>query len=320
MPEYKVNEQCIIGMPACGYGFNSARMCFIARPADGEFQLEEDILTQILAERNYETYVALQHIDPGNLAFCTKICSRIITAQFCIALLNPSKHAKHPEVLISNPNVHLEYGMMLSFHKHVIPMQRSTAELPFNIYPIDTVKYAPETFKAKAEAAIDDAILRFSTKEPPGRPIGAASDVMKYFAFHGLRYTALNDDATRAVFALGDAHGFNLFDGKDQIVFFGYFHEADPIEIAVRVRFLLQNIEIAYTRVHTTEDAANQELAKKILAQLSIEVLIPEEAEAEVLLAKMNEFQQTVGAVPIKLLKPSEVEAIVKKEYEAMGL
>ena len=112
MPEYKVNEECIIGLPACGYGFNSSRMCFIARPADKEFQLEEDILTQVLSDRNYETYVALQRIDPGNLAFCTKICSKIIISHFCIVLLNESQHTGHPNIKIPNPNVQFEYGMM----------------------------------------------------------------------------------------------------------------------------------------------------------------------------------------------------------------
>ncbi len=154
VPQYKVNEQCIIGMPSCGYGFNSARMCFIARPSDAEFQFQEDILTRILSDRNYETYVALQRIDPGNLAFCTKICSKIITSRFCIALLDQSQHAEQPKIKISNPNVYLEYGMMLSFHKHVIPMQLESEVLPFNIHPIDTVKYRPDTFKSKAEAAI----------------------------------------------------------------------------------------------------------------------------------------------------------------------
>ncbi len=320
MPEYKVNEQCIIGMPACGYGFNSSRMCFIARPADAEFALEEDILTQLLSDRNYETYVALQRIDPGNLAFCTKICSKIITSHFCIVLLNQSQHADHPEIKISNPNVHLEYGMMLSFHKHVIPMQRESEVLPFNIYPIDTVKYRPDTFKAKAEAAIDDAILRFTTKEPPGRPIGAASDVLKYFSFRGLRYTPMTDTLAREVFALGEIHGFNLFDGQEGIVFFGYFHESEAQESAVRVRFLLQNIELAYTRIQTSADAAQKEQARKILDQLTIEILVPEDCDTDRLRAKISEFQPSARQIPFALHKPSDIERVVREEYERMSL
>ena len=320
MSEYKVNEQCIIGMPACGYGFNSARMCFIARPADAEFQLEEDILTQVLSERNYETYVALQRIDPGNLAFCTKICSKIITSHFCIALLNQSRHADHPDIKISNPNVHLEYGMMLSFHKHVIPMQRESEVLPFNIYPIDTVKYRPDTFKTMAETAIDDAILRFTTREPPGRPIGAASDVLKYFSFRGLRYTPISDESTRAVFALGQAHGFNLFDGADKIIFFGYFHEEEPREIAIRARFLLQNIELAYARVEASDDGPEKERARRILDQLALEVLVPEACDSDQLAAKISQFQAPMREISLTLHKPSDIERVVHEEYERMAL
>lgn len=320
MPEYKVNQQCIIGMPSCGYGFNSSRLCFIARPADGEFQLEEDILTQILSDRNYETYVAVQRIDPGNLAFCTKICSKIITSHFCIVLLNQSRHAQNPDIRIPNPNVHLEYGMMLSFHKHVIPMQRESEILPFNIYPIDTVKYRPENFKAKAEEAVDDAILRFATMEPPGRPIGAASEVLKYFSFRSLRYTPIMDDATRAVFDLGRLHGFNLFDGSGSIVFFGYFHESEPREIAIRVRFLLQNIQAAYTRIQTNEDLAQREQARRVLDQIAIEVLVPEACNKERLTAKVSEFQQPSRQIPLVFLKPSDIERVIREEYEKMDL
>lgn len=55
-------------------------------PATPEFQLEEDILTQILADRNYETYVALQHIDPGNLA----VVSQRGTPRGSVRLPSPS--------------------------------------------------------------------------------------------------------------------------------------------------------------------------------------------------------------------------------------
>ncbi len=317
MSDIKSNEQCIIGMPSCGYGFDSARMCFIARPADPEFQLEEDILTQILSERNYDTYVALQQIDPGNLAFCTKICSKIITSRFCIVLLNPSKHAQHPDIKISNPNVHLEYGMMLSFHKHVIPMQRSAEDLPFNIYPIDTVKYEPDTFKTKAEEAIVDAILRFETKEPPGRPIGSADDALKYFAFSGLRYTPITSDDARVVYSLGQAQGFNLFDGKDELVFFGYFHELEPTEIGVRIRILLQNIEIGRARIASAEASPQKDAASKLFTKIRVEVLVPEDCDRDGLEAALSEFQPSVP-VPTKFLTAAEIKQIVQAEYERM--
>jgi hypothetical protein len=76
MAEARINESCIIGLPTCGYAFRSARMAFIAAPADEEFALELDVLQTLLREKEYEAYVALQNVEPAKLAFCTKICSR----------------------------------------------------------------------------------------------------------------------------------------------------------------------------------------------------------------------------------------------------
>lgn len=328
MREYRVNEECIIGLPSCGYGFESSRMCFLARPADAEFQLEQEILTTILKERNYELYAALQNIDPGNFAFCTKICSKIITSHFAIVLLNRSKHAEHSDVRIANPNVHLEYGMMLSFHKHVIPMQRQEEDLPFNIYPLDTIKYSPDNFKAKAEVAVDDAILRYTTKEPPGRPVGAASDVLKFFGFRGFRYSDTSTTDAAAIYRLGASYGFHLFDGPHGIVFFGYFHEEDPVEIVVNTRFLVNNVAAAYDRVEGTQplpgsedlSTGQKEAAIRLLDQLSIVLLVPEDAPVDAMQKTIEEHMKEERVIPLELLRPSELAETIKVEYEKVQL
>ena len=117
-------------------------MAFIAAPADEEFSLELEVIQQVLKEREYEAYIALKRLAAGKFAFCTKICSKIITSQFCIVLLNSSKHTKHAKVKIPNPNVHMEYGLMLGFKKHIIPFQRQGEDLAFNIRPLDTILYS----------------------------------------------------------------------------------------------------------------------------------------------------------------------------------
>lgn len=320
MTKYKINEKCIIGMPKCNYGYESSRMCFIARPADQEFQLEEEILTQLLADRNYDNYVALQKIDPGNFAFCTKICSKIITSQFCIVLLNLSSHTDKPDIKIPNPNVHFEYGMMLGFHKHVIPIQKESEELPFNIYPIDTIKYTPGDFKKKAQEAIDDAILRFTTKEPPGRPIGSSSDIFKYFAFQGLRYTDVSDSDTIALYRLGDLHGFNLFDGENKIVYFGYFYKEDPKEIVTKVRFLINNINIAFSRILESANSKAKETADMVMERISIEVLVPENTNKNVMESTIKKYQQSIRNVPVLLHKPSDITEFVRTEYDKINI
>ena len=86
MAEAKINETCIIGLPTCGYAFSSSRMAFIAVPSDDEFRLEVNVFEGLLRDKDYEAYIALQQVDPAKLAFCTKICSKIITSQFCLSL------------------------------------------------------------------------------------------------------------------------------------------------------------------------------------------------------------------------------------------
>ncbi|MBZ5530211.1 MAG: hypothetical protein LAO20_02165 [Acidobacteriia bacterium] len=298
-------------------------MCFLARPADGEFQLEEDILRQLLKERNYDCYVALQRIDPGNFAFCTKICSKIITSHFTIVLLNNSVHAESPGIKIPNPNVHFEYGMMLSFHKHVIPMQRQSEKLAFNIYPLDTIKYKPENFKDKAEVAIDDAILRFKVHEPTGGQMGIPdADVVKYMGLRGLRLSDMTANDVRAVFSLGAVHQFNLFDSSDEVVFFGRFQDEKSTEIVMRVRLLLNNITEAYKKVQRTALTNPQDAAPAlmILDHVRIEILVPESADLAKMAAKIEQFQSPLKRTAVFLRRPSEIEAEVKSQYKSMEL
>src|ERR1019366_61759 len=161
------NEKCFIGLPSCGYIYESAKSCFIACPSDDRYTTKLDVIKNILESKQYETYIALQKLDPANFAFCTKICSRIIQSQFCIVLLDYSENGKGKE--IPNPNVHMEYGMMLSQNKHIIPLQNEKYNLSFNIAQLDTIKYTEANFKTKVTEAIENAIAKFSTKETQGQ-------------------------------------------------------------------------------------------------------------------------------------------------------
>jgi hypothetical protein len=201
--EAPINEECIIGMPTCGYAFSSTRMAFIATPADDEFALEVDILKSLLEDKGYEAYIALRNIDPGKFAFCTKICSKIITSQFCVVLLNPSAHRDYADVKIPNPNVHMEYGLMLAFRKYVLPFQRRGEPLSFNIQPLDTLLYNKGDFRKIADQAIDTAILAVGTAARPTRALSSSELLLKYLTVRRLRVTQLNNDEARTLHALG---------------------------------------------------------------------------------------------------------------------
>ncbi|HYL93284.1 MAG TPA: hypothetical protein VEW69_09020, partial [Alphaproteobacteria bacterium] len=106
-------------------------------------------------------------IEPGKYAFCTKICSKIICAQFCIVILNndivqmDGKATERP-----NANVNMEYGLVLGHNKYVIPFQREDQALPFNVSGLDTIKYNSSNFSALAGTAIEQAIRETNLSAP----------------------------------------------------------------------------------------------------------------------------------------------------------
>jgi hypothetical protein len=76
MVEARINEWCIIGLPTCGYAFSSSRMAFVATPADEEFALELEVINNLLAEKEYEGYIALQKLDPASSSLCFSVALR----------------------------------------------------------------------------------------------------------------------------------------------------------------------------------------------------------------------------------------------------
>jgi hypothetical protein len=136
------NEICVIGLPRCDFAFSSTRTCFIAYGFN-ESSLETSVLKKLLEERSIQPVEAGGSLAPGQSAFCAKICSKIITSQFCIVLIN-NDEVDGKEV--PNANVNMEYGLALGFNKYVIPFQRESQTLPFNVAGLDTVKYTKRDF------------------------------------------------------------------------------------------------------------------------------------------------------------------------------
>lgn len=198
------NEICIIGLPRCDYVFSSTRSCFIAYGFE-DSPLEMNILKNILESNDVEAVEAGGKLAPAQSAFCAKICSKIITSQFCIVLLN---NRKENGVEIPNANVNLEYGLMLAFNKYVIPFQRKDQTLPFNVAGLDTIKYDDKDFSRLASEAIEDAI----EKSKQEIPFDAGVDqVLETFLLAKKRTVAnIEDFGERQIFDLGRKFGFYL--------------------------------------------------------------------------------------------------------------
>jgi len=100
------------------------------------------ILRRVIEGQGIQTVEAGGALAPAQSAFCAKICSKIITSQFCAVLLN-NEEVDGRE--IPNANVNMEYGLMLGFNKYVIPFQRASQKLPFNVAGLETIKYTNKT-------------------------------------------------------------------------------------------------------------------------------------------------------------------------------
>ncbi|HMO47926.1 MAG TPA: hypothetical protein PKB14_18075 [Rubrivivax sp.] len=214
------HEHCVIGLPRCDFVFSSTRSCFIAYGFE-ESTLEMSLLRKLLQERGIEAVEAGGSLAPGQSAYCAKICSKIITAQFCIALLN---HLEKPgNKQIPSANVCMEYGLMLGFNKYVIPFQRKHQKLPFNVAGLDTVSYGSDDFERLAVKAIDQAIA--STTQQAHAPLPVDQELATFLLMQRALRSTLQDPTERSIAELCMPLGFELLNDfrGSTLIFFGNF-------------------------------------------------------------------------------------------------
>jgi hypothetical protein len=252
------NEICVIGLPRCDFVFASSRSCFIAY-GFGTSDLEMTILRGLLEKKGIEPLEAGGMRAPGMNAFCVKICSKIITSQFCIVLLNNDVHGG---VEVPNANVNMEYGLMLGFNKYVIPFQRAEQKLPFNVAALDTIKYTNETFAADAAKAIEQAL---TATTPTSTPIVDLNQKLQTFILLKEASVArVETEGDKAVYDLGSQLGFNLlmsFAGTDY-TFLGNFTHLRPEAVLWRVRMLYRAIDGRRSSWGARVDAGLMKLAQ----------------------------------------------------------
>lgn len=228
------NEKCVIGLPRCDFVFSSTRTCFIAYGFE-DSPLEKDIVYDLLESSGIQPVEADAQLAPGQSAFCAKICSKIITSQFCIVLLN---NDEKNGIEIPNANVNMEYGLMLGFNKYIIPFQKESQKLPFNVAGLDTVKYTDKNFKSRARDSIKQAIQE--TEQNETNTSAPDQFVDAFLLTKKLLVSSLNDQGEKDLFGWGNQLGFNLvndFSGL-KYSYLGVFTAFRVELIVLRVRFL----------------------------------------------------------------------------------
>lgn len=269
------NEICVVGMPRCDFVFSSTRTCFIAYGFK-DSPIEKALLKRVIEEKGIQVEEAGGSLAPGQNAFCAKICSKIIMAQFCIVLLNNEEDNGRE---IPNANVNMEYGLMLGFNKYIIPFQKASQTLPFNVAGLDTIKYEDTNFEQKASDVVTQAIE--ATQQDYVQPISPDQVLEVFLLMKKALVTPLNTDGDRNIYQIGAPLGFNLlndFAGMSYI-YFGNFGALRSEVVVWRLRMLKEildgRIASFSVRIETgviTE--AQAKLFKELVARLQIWVVV----------------------------------------------
>ncbi len=269
------NEICVIGLPRCDFVFSSTRTCFIAYGFQ-ESSLEMTILRRVIEERGIQPVEASGALAPAQNAFCAKICSKIITAQFCAVLLN-NEESEGREV--PNANVNMEYGLILGFNKYVIPFQRASQKLPFNVAGLDTIKYTDRDFERLAVEGVEQAIRETQQDTPP--PFSPDQILQVFLLTKKALVAPINTEGDRNFFQIGAPLGFNLlndFSGLN-LMYFGNFTALRPEVILWRVKLLIEILDDRMATLDTRVRAgigteAQAILLKEVLSRLRIWVVV----------------------------------------------
>ena len=285
------NAICVIGLPRCDFVFSSTRTCFIAYGFQ-ESPLEMTILRRVLEERGIQSVEASGSLAPAQNAFCAKICSKIITAQFCAVLLN-NEESEGRE--IPNANINMEYGFMLGFSKYVIPFQRASQKLPFNVAGLDTIKYTNTDFDRLVGNAVDQAIRETQQDTPP--PFSPDQILQVFLLTKKALITPINTEGDRNIYQMGAPLGFSLlndFNGLDY-TFFGNFTALRHEVIVWRARLLAEILDGRRATLDTRVRAgiateAQARLVEELLARLQVWLVVTSNED------KMR-VQQALGAI-----------------------
>lgn len=316
------NEKCFIGMPSCGYGYESAKLCFVACPSHEKYTLKIDVIKDLIESHQYECHIALKRIDPGTFAFCTKICSKIIQSQFCIVFLDPSYNSNGDEY--PNPNVHFEYGMMVSQNKYIIPLQDERFDLAFNISPLDTIKYNDSNFKSKVSEVINYAIKRSSEKKEAGTP-PQGPEIFIFYNLQGFKLSDTTINFFKLLYEFGANLGFFLFDNSKLVKYkyIGPFDNENPKLAILHTKLLIDNITTTYENIMSGSDKTEEEKKKTLsylIDSISIDVIISPFYDKTDILNKIKRITKKGYDYPITIYYRKDYKDYIDDKYNEIGV
>ncbi len=201
---------------------------------------------------------------------------------------------------IPNANVNMEYGLMLGFNKYVIPFQRASQTLPFNVGGLDTIKYGNAHFERLAIIAIDQAIRETQQDAPP--PLSPDQILGTFLLTKKALVTPINNQGESTIFQLGWSLGFNLlndFSGMTYM-YFGNFTSLRPEVLVWRVKLLIEILDERRATLHSrvplgiaTEETVRQ--AEQILRSMQIWVVVTSNEDKKSVKVALGSVPYSVG-------------------------
>jgi len=326
-------ENCFIREnKKCGRVLNGSKMAFIATPAADYVQLELEIIKSKLKSFEIEPYVAVENRAFGKDVFCEKICGKIIEALFCIVLLNDkAENIGDKSVLVSNPNVYYEYGLMTSLNKKIIPLQKKNQKLAFNIQSLDTIKYSESNFVFEIENAIKSIFIENEQTEEK-RPGVLPKELSIYLGLNGIVWpqitqgsdfeTALLVGSELGFFVLADFVNYQVcylkvLQNDDEEKEVHIYIKAVQKRLEALMNNIFRHIDLAecveYTednkRIVNKEISSNPEIKKQVkVLQSNLRMFgYPKIYIYRESFRDKKYISQSVGKLEYKLLKPKLV-------------
>jgi hypothetical protein len=220
-----------------------------------------------------------------------------------------------------NPNVHMEYGMMLSQNKHVIPLQHEKNKLSFNIAPLDTIKYNDSDFKKKVTDSIDNAINRFSSPTQTSQ-LSTGSDIL----FYNLKGYIMADVQTNSFFKIlfqfGQPLGFFFFvdNVNTKYKYVAPFQYEDSRKIILHAKLLIENIMTAHDKfINNLTEKYTSKNYEYLIKDISIDLIIPPFYAKKVVLDNLRKICEKAKKYEISIFYLSDFEKIIDGEYKKIN-
>lgn len=171
----QVQSPCLISDSRTCKPERPTNLVFVIGPSSREFLSDINKIKGVLKGVGLEGYFAsMSKKEKGLDIFCDKICTKIMSSIFCIAVLNDpvlsncegDSSGNKENSRVPRANVYYEYGLAVAMGKKVIPVARGDMKPPFDVQQIDTVRYEnQEDLQTQLIPILVDTLTTIKNKE-----------------------------------------------------------------------------------------------------------------------------------------------------------